>query len=243
MKRCPLCHQFFDDENLFCLNDGTKLDDSSPSAANSVPTQYLPSVQREAAPQRNSGKGVYWICGALLLVVGVLSVVIYALVSSPARARQSTDEKSEKAAEAQTVKPTSNNETVEPAKSPEFSPLTPQAARELVERWEKAQDARNFNTYKSCYAPSFFGIKRTKSGGETRMNYTQWLADRRKMLANTIDVGVRNLEIALDGETATARFAQQFQSVNYSDEGQKILKIKMFEDGAKIVYEEMKYSY
>jgi ketosteroid isomerase-like protein len=243
MKRCPQCHQFFDDENLFCLNDGTELREDFPASAasNSVPTQVIPSISRETAVKKSSGKEIYWLCGALLLVVGALSFVIFALAWKPDR--RSTEEKSEKAAENPNAKSPPKNETVEPSKAAELPPLTEQTARALIERWEKAQDARNFNAYKSCYAPSFFGVKRTKSGGETRMNYAEWLADRRKMLANTIDVGVRNLDVAIDGDTATARFVQQFQSVNYNDEGQKILKLKMFEDGAKIVYEEMKYSY
>ena len=248
MKRCPHCHLDFDDENLFCLNDGTKLEEFPLPRANDIPTQYVPAVRRAAASQKSVDKKIYWLCGALLAVIGVLSFVIYALVANPATVRRSIDESSEKAAETPTVKPTSKSEAVEPANTPaapapELPPLTPQNVRELIERWERAQDARNYNAYKSCYATSFFGIKRTKSGAESRMNYAQWLGDRRKMLANTIDVGVLNLEIEIAGETATARFIQQFQSANYSDEGQKILKIKTFADGAKIVYEELKYSY
>ena len=63
------------------------------------------------------------------------------------------------------------------------------------------------------------------------------------MLKNTLSVEIQNLEILTEGETATAEFTQQFQSVNYNDAGQKILKIKMFPNGAKITYEEMKYAY
>ncbi len=74
------------------------------------------------------------------------------------------------------------------------------------------------------------------------MNYTQWMNDRQKMSKNIVDVGVGNLQIKIEGDTAIAQFVQQFQSAGYQDTGQKTMRIKMFSEGAKIVYEELKTS-
>jgi hypothetical protein len=239
MKRCPNCSQIFDDENFYCLNDGTVLE--TVSSPQDTPTQLLPSLPTKIVSEKNANNKIYWLVAALSLVVVGLSLVIYTLVSKPFSS-QSTEEKSDSKTANQNAAALENKEMNEPAK-PAQTPITAEAVRNLLDRWEKSQDARNFAAYKSCYAPQFFGIKRTKSGSETRMNYTQWLGDRQKMLKNTIDVGVQNLEITIENDTATARFIQQFQSVNYQDTGQKILKIKMFDGEAKIIYEELKYSY
>ncbi len=118
-------------------------------------------------------------------------------------------------------------------------PITNQAASDLIDRWEKAQDTRDYNAYKSCYAPEFTGIKLTKSGKKSRMNYSQWLNDRRKMLKNVESVDIQGLNIQISGDTATAEFTQNFKSKNYQDSGTKVMKIKMFSDGAQIVSEEM----
>src|SRR5215213_1471708 len=131
MKHCPHCRRVFDDENLFCLNDGTQLEDFPQSGANSIPTQYFPPLQREAASQKSFGKVIYWVCGALVLVIGILSIVIYALVSNPVSAGQSNDEKDKKAAENRSVPAPLKNETPESANKPELPPFTPQTVREL----------------------------------------------------------------------------------------------------------------
>ncbi len=59
------------------------------------------------------------------------------------------------------------------------------------------------------------------------------------MLKNIIDDGVQSLKIDIDGDSAVAQFEQTFQSANYQDTGGKVIEIKMFTDGAKIVSEEM----
>jgi ketosteroid isomerase-like protein len=239
MKRCPNCSQFFDDENFYCLNDGTTLE--SFQSSQNTPTQFLPSFPTKTVSEKSGNNKIFWLVAALSLVIVALSLVIYTLISKPVSSNQN-EQKNDSKAVIQNRSAPENKEIIQPAK-PAEAPLTEEAVRRLLDRWEKAQDARNFAAYKSCYASQFFGIKRTKSGSESRMNYAQWLGDRQKMLKNVIDVSMQNPAINIEGDTATARFIQRFQSVNYEDEGQKILKIKMFDSDAKIIYEELKYSY
>ena len=126
----------------------------------------------------------------------------------------------------------------------ETPPLTAEAVRGLLIRWEKAQDAQNYQAYQTCYGQPFRGVKRADS--ETKVyNYATWLNDRRKILGNAVglDLEIKNLQIFVKGDTATAEFDQYYRSVKFSDWGPKVIKIKMFPDGAKIVYEELKASY
>ncbi len=53
-------------------------------------------------------------------------------------------------------------------------PITRDEAKDLMVKWEEAQDNGDFNAYKSCYSTEFIGIKLTSSGKKTRMNYGQW---------------------------------------------------------------------
>lgn len=131
-----------------------------------------------------------------------------------------------------------------PTKQIETLPITAEAVRELLTRWEKAQDAQNYRAYQACYGQPFKGIKRVDS--ETKIyNYATWLGDRRKILSNAIglDVEIKNLQISVEGDAATAEFDQYYRSLRHSDWGPKIVKLKMFPDGAKIVYEELKAAY
>lgn len=260
MKYCQYCRQSFSDEIQFCLNDGTPLENfiSSEYQSYDSPTVFTPNLYATPSVQNrssNSNKWVYPLIGILLGAVVVLG--FFAFYKAPAGEKENKTENSAQVVSNQTTK----NQTVEnnaPIKqtviaSPEKNevsiaqietpPINADAVRGLLNRWVKSQNERNFATYRSCYSESFLGIKRTKTGGESRMNYAQWLGDRQKMLQNTISVGIQNPDVSIEGDTAIARFVQQFQSINYNDEGQKILRIKMFSDGAKIIYEEMKYAY
>jgi hypothetical protein len=128
-----------------------------------------------------------------------------------------------------------------PKKEPAL-PINKNEVSDLIDSWERAQNEADYNTYKSLYATEFSGIKRTTSGKVSRLNYNQWLNDRRKMLKNIKSVTITNTNVTIVGNTATAEFTQDFESNNYQDTGQKILKIQMFSSGPKIIYEEMKDS-
>ena len=242
MKKCPNCSQSYSDDLVFCLNDGTVLENSSVSYSGDTPTLVVSQFPNKTVEKKEANKSFYAIIGAMAVVIIGLSAIVFFLISG------AKDEKKEehKAVETKSpnvaqTSPTANQTVEKTEKTP--IPITKEAAQSLINRWEQAQDTRNFNAYRSCYAQSFLGIKRTKSGSESRMNAAQWLNDRQKMLKNIINVGVENLNITIEGDTANAQFIQQFQSANYEDTGQKTMRIKMFEDGAKIVYEELKYVY
>jgi hypothetical protein len=142
----------------------------------------------------------------------------------------------------ETEKPKTETTQKTAPKTEKTFPITRQEAEDLVTKWENAQMNGNWNDYKSLYAPQFTGIKRTSSGKVSQMNQKQWLNDRQKMWKNILGVSVAKLNITIDGNTAIADFEQDFQSKNYGDRGQKILKIQKFSDGVKIIREEMKSS-
>lgn len=253
MKRCPNCNQIFDDENLFCLQDGTVLEVLNSSFPD-TPTQVLSSFPLKSVVQKDSGKSFYAIFGAMAAVIIGLSAIVFFLLSgrgdSAGENKLSLNQTAaNNQAQAETPFSSQNSpnkkanvETIVENVSDKTLPITADEVRSLIISWEKAQDTRNFNAYKVCYSQQqFWGIKRTNEGKESRMNYGQWMSDRRKMLQNMIDVEAQNLEISIEGDTATVTFTQQFQSVNYCDTGRKTLKIKMFADsGAKIIFEELK---
>ena len=229
MKRCPNCHQSFSDDLVFCLNDGTVLENSATSFSGDMPTVVAQPFANQKVEKTN--KSFYAIIGAMAVVILGLAAIVFFLVSGE------KDDKKEENISNTAQNSQSGNQTSEK------SPITKQIAQDLINRWEKAQDTRNFDDYRSCYAPEFVGIKRTKTGSENQMNYSQWMTDREKMAHNIIDVSVENLNITIDGDTAIAQFIQNWQSVNYQDRGQKTMRIKMFAGEAKIVYEDLKFVY
>jgi len=265
MKKCPQCNQFFDDENLFCLDDGTGLNNSDANDysthSGNTPTVFVPkfqvmpssSVQNTAA---NSNKWLYPVLGILVGAVIVLGFL--AFYPRPANEKENNLEKTTsitdnkllvvQSSENKLQNSQKENTNVPPSeistKQIESPPISVDAVRDLWIRWEKAQDMQSFRLYQSCYGQPFRGVKRVES--ETKVyNYASWLNDRRKVLGNAIglDVEINNLQISIEGDTATAEFDQYYRSLRHSDWGPKILKLKMFPDGAKIVYEELKASY
>jgi len=122
--------------------------------------------------------------------------------------------------------------------------LNRQDVENLIKFWENAQDAGDFEGYRSCYTKPFKGVK-TVSKISREYDYAEWMSDRRKMIEKAVglDVEVKNLQISIDGETATVEFDQYYLSKKYSDWGPKVLKIKQMPSGAKIVYELLKESH
>lgn len=220
MKRCPNCQQSYSDDLVFCLNDGTVLENSAVSYSGDTPTVIVPLKVSE-----KSNKSLFAVIGAMALAIIGLVAVVFFLVKSGGNIEET---KTPNVAQNQTN---------------EKSSITKEAVQELINRWEKAQDTRSFDDYKACYATAFSGIKRTKTGSENEMNYAEWLKDREKMAKNIIDVRVENLNISIESDTATAQFTQHWKSANYQDTGQKTMRIKMFDGAAKIVYEDLKFVY
>lgn len=124
------------------------------------------------------------------------------------------------------------------------APLTADVVRGVLAAWERAQESKNFASYQACYDSSFVGVKTIKNGGSQTLGYDGWMADRRRMIKNAVnlDLDISNLKITVDGDTATAEFDQYYRSLRYSDWGPKVITVKMGPAGAKIVREELKAS-
>lgn len=85
MKKCPQCNQFFDDENLFCLNDGTPL--NSPNVAETqsftgeVPTVFAPRFHASPTNQQvsatNNNKWIFPVLGLLVSIIIVLGFLAF----------------------------------------------------------------------------------------------------------------------------------------------------------------------
>lgn len=267
MKKCPNCNQIYSDDNLFCLNDGTSLllvSDTGqtppifPTSEN-MPTQFISRSQPNLPNSSSNIPGwLYAVLGAMAAIIVALGVAFF-VTRAPSEKEIVKTEPGAKTNENVLIsnKSVVENKTNETTKENtnlsqseistqqiESPPITAEAVRGLLIRWEKAQDTQSYRAYQTCYGQPFRGIKRVES--ETKVyNLATWLNDRRKVLGNAIglDVEIKNLQISIEGDTATAEFDQYYRSLRHSDWGPKILKLKMFPDGAKIVYEELKVAY
>ena len=123
-------------------------------------------------------------------------------------------------------------------------PLTVEAVKGVLQKWELSQDRQSFSAYQDCYGSPFKGIKTTNKS-ETVYDYSGWMADRRKMLKTAVglDIEIKNLNISIYGDLATVTFDQYYRSLRYSDWGPKEMKVKQTDKGARIVYENLKASY
>lgn len=252
MKRCPNCNLVYSNENNYCLTDGTALISDAPE----VPTLIAraPFTEQPVPPVR-PGKinslGVYLAIGLFAVIVGGAVVAYVKFTPSPvnAPAQQKNDAPSGAASPAPpnggvSQEPASKRGEVVQYPDAKPQPLTADAVRNLLSAWERAQDTRNFATYQACYDASFIGVK-TKGSTSQNYNYSSWMADRRRMIGNAVNlnVDISGLQIRVEGDTAFAEFDQYYRSLRYSDWGPKEIRVKMTPSGAKIVYEVLKASH
>ena len=254
MKRCPNCNQMFEDENSFCLNDGTVLELLNHSLGNNIPTQVFASFPTKTIEKKDANKSFYAIIGTMAVVIIGLSAIVFFLMSGKNDLSNKNRKENQTIENKQTQTEVNKTQTAPTIKQEnqfiaentpmQVQPLTSEAVRNLINRWEKAQDAQNFRIYQSCYGQPFAGVKRA-NGATKNYNYASWMNDRGNILRNAVnlDIEIQNLQITIEGDTATAEFNQYYRSLKYNDWGPKVLKLKMFPDGAKIVYEELKASY
>lgn len=232
MKKCPKCQNVFDDDLNFCLEDGAIL--QLISVNDSAPTQIIPAGLVTAQTKKPFNPGIYLIIGAMTaLIVGLAVFVIY-LISDDATV--STENKhSQKVKAGNTAAGENTGESAEKISETEV--------RNLLNKWKQAQETKNIADYQSCYGKTFTGIKRTTESSST-YDYDSWMKDRRLMIANAsgLSLEISDLLISIDEDIATVNFEQIYRSSSYSDRGQKVLKIKKFNDGEKIIYEELKYA-
>lgn len=245
MKQCPICRTLFDDTVDFCVDDGSALIvDRSESGY--LPTQVIAPVQITGSHGGRQSKFVFVALGAMGAVIVVLGVVLYFVSGvKEAPATQAVVSKSPvtpPTVNTLTAAQTENDKkSVEPTARADLPPITEIAARVLITEWENAQDTQNFASYRACYSPNFLGIKRT-TNSKTQMKYVAWMMDRRKMMPNMVEVQVDSPVFTLDSDTMVVKFIQRWRSVRVCDFGPKTMRIKMTENGPRIVYEELEYS-
>lgn len=111
-------------------------------------------------------------------------------------------------------------------------------AQELVTAWVAAQNQGNFDAYAAFYAPRFTGIKRS-GPRERKFAQAGWLADRKNMFKNAMQVTADALAVSVSSDTAVVTFVQTWASGTYQDKGQKQLVLVPSKDGLRIAREEM----
>ncbi len=105
------------------------------------------------------------------------------------------------------------------------------AAREAVLAWAKAWSAKDMNSYLAAYGKDF-----TPPGNQSR---SAWEEDRRKRIVgkNNISIKLDNLTVALTGNTAIAKFRQQYRAGALSVSSRKTLSLLKAGDRWQIVRE------
>ena len=105
----------------------------------------------------------------------------------------------------------SGKATAEPVK-PDTS-----GVERAVMAWAQAWSDKDMNRYYAAYANDF-----VPTG---RLNRTQWEADRRLKIVSkkSISVGIKQLKIAFNGDTASAKFQQIYASDNFKGNSRKTL--------------------
>jgi hypothetical protein len=239
MKKCPNCYATYSDDLSFCLNDGSVLvslneQETVLITKKTEPVSFQPHVKQGVSPIF-----AYLTIGLLALLVGG-GAIAWIMSRNNLPENVSTKKESESNEKpSKTEKPNINS-----PETPTPQPLTTETVQNLLSTWELTQDTRNYSKYRDCYDISFSGVKRTNSGDVYNFNYVQWMNDRKKMYskAKFINVRIDKQKISIQGDIATVEFDQYFVTNGYGDFGPKIMKIRMTEKGAKIIYEELKSS-
>ena len=101
----------------------------------------------------------------------------------------------------------------------------------MISNWAASWSARDVEGYLSFYSANF-----ELPGALTR---AQWEGQRRNRIStkSLIEVGISNLNIQVDGDSATAEFDQAYKADKYSDNVRKTLRLKK-EDGRWKIYTE-----
>jgi hypothetical protein len=111
-------------------------------------------------------------------------------------------------------------------------------ARDVVERWLRAQNEGDLATYEGLYAQRFRGEKRA---GERLYSFDRagWLADRKKMFGKPMKVSVEDVRVSVGQASATVELVQSFAQGNFADRGPKLLVLAREGDALKIASERM----
>lgn len=108
----------------------------------------------------------------------------------------------------------------------------------FVERWQAAQNTRDFEGYSKLYADRFMGVKRVGTYSK-RFDRAGWLADRKPMFDAGAQVKVTGVELVAVTGSTRAIFTQEFKSGTFRDVGKKELFLVAAPSGIAITKEEM----
>ena len=106
------------------------------------------------------------------------------------------------------------------------------AVEAALNNWADAWRNKDIKRYLAAYAPNF------KPDNLSRKN---WLAQRKQRLSGKqgdIRVGIEDLKISADGDTATAQFYQQYASARFSDAVTKQLTFMRDKTGQWLIIKE-----
>lgn len=106
--------------------------------------------------------------------------------------------------------------TAEPARVPDADAQI----RQSLDRWSRAWSTRNMPAYLAAYAPNF-----VPEGGQNRLAWEQ-SRQQRILSKQTITHEIRNLQISVDGDKATARFEQTYVADGLRLVGPKVLRLE-----------------
>ncbi len=240
MKICPTCGRSFDIGDVYCPEDGATLS-GSPRSAFETPTQVIQTSsvgERSAADYK--GPLTHVLVGGMGATILALLVAVYFLSgrgNAPENSQAATGSPA-KALNAEKPSGDSPAQKSEPVRS-----ITESDGREILGRWIRAQNSKDYAAYAALYHSSFVGFKVTPDGESDRQAYNEWLRDRKRMLPNFITVNVSNERISIEGETVVVRFTQQWRSVRHCDIGEKEMTIQMHNGSPKIRSEILRNPY
>lgn len=109
----------------------------------------------------------------------------------------------------------------DPGKKPSKQPHVKKTGAELltfVEKWRKAWESKDLQTYMSCYSPTFVSGKLDKEAWRRKKSYLN-----RKY--SFISVSIRNIIVEWTKDGANVSFHQNYMSDQYQSSGTKVLQL------------------
>ena len=121
-------------------------------------------------------------------------------------------------------------EAMEEAPAPAVKPGNP-GIESMLEGWRNAWQGKDIEAYLAQYSDGF-----RSAWGASK---APWAEKRRSIIANSreIDIRLENISSRVDGESATVRFTQRYNSANYSDVVNKRLDLSLESGEWKITRE------
>ncbi len=120
-------------------------------------------------------------------------------------------------------------------------------ALRALEDWVAAQNQNKIDAYLALYdAATFQGVKRTTAGTEQKMSFEGWKQERSRMFGTDVTVAAAAPNAiswidkpSLGQGIIEVRFTQRWKNPRYADHGPKVLRFRVTDGVARIVYEEL----